>query len=326
MGARGREQQHAEPPAAAETRGPRSSPRWQRYVGSYPFLLPNLLGFLAFTLLPVTAAFVLSFTEWGILDHPRWVGLHNFNKLLWFHREAGRAAANDPYFWKYLWNTVFLMFGIPLSIAGSLFSALLLNQRLRGTILFRTLFFLPSIASAVAVTLLWKWIFQDDYGLLNSWLHGVGVVHPPRWLVSTAWAKPAFIIMGLWMTVGGYNMILYLAGLQNIPGELYEAADIDGADWWRKLRYITWPMLSPTTFFIGTMSIIAGFQGGFVAAYMMTGGGPAGATTTIMLYIYQNAFQWFQMGYAAAIACVLFGLIFGFTLLNWRLSQRVVYY
>jgi len=309
---------------ASTTDRPRA--RRRRHLGSYLFLAPNFLGFLAFTLLPVGAAFILSFTEWGLLGHPRYVGLANFSKLLGFHRQGGALTANDPYFWKYLGNTVFLMLGIPLSIAGSLFSALLLNQRLRGVVLFRTLFFLPSICSAVAVTLLWKWIFQEDYGLLNTWLRGVGVADPPRWLVSTAWAKPAFIIMGLWTAVGGYNMILYLAGLQNIPAELYEAAAMDGANWWQRLRHVTWPLLAPTTFFITTMSIIAGFQGGFVAAYMMTGGGPAGATTTIMLYIYQNAFQWFQMGYAAAIACILFALIFGFTLLNWRLSQRVVYY
>lgn len=302
------------------------SPRWRRYAGSYLFLLPNFLGFLAFTLLPVAVAFALSFTEWGVLDQPRFVGLGNFDKLVWFHREDGGLAANDPYFWKYLWNTVFLMFGIPLSVVGSLFCALLLNQRLRGVVFFRTLFFLPAICSAVAVTLLWKWIFQDDYGLLNTWLRVVGFTDPPRWLVSTTWAKPAFIIMGLWTTIGGYNCVLYLAGLQNIPTEIYEAAEMDGANAWQKLRCVTWPMLAPTTFFIVTMAIIAGFQGGFIAAYMMTNGGPAGATTTIILYIYRNAFQWFQMGYAAAIACVLFGLIFGFTLINWRLSQRAVTY
>jgi len=299
--------------------------RWRRYLGCYAFLVPNSLGFLAFTLLPVAAAFALSFTEWEILTQPRFVGLHNYDKLLWFHRAGGRLAANDPYFWRYLWNTVFLMFGIPLSVLGSLLCALLLNQRLRGIVFFRTLFFLPAIGSAVAIALLWKWILQEDYGLLNTWLRHLGVTHPPGWLVTTAWAKPAFIIMALWMTVGGYNCVLYLAGLQNIPGELYEAADMDGANWWHKLRYVTWPLLSSTTFFIVTMAIISGFQGGFIAAYMMTGGGPAGATTTIMLYIYQNAFQWFQMGYAAAIACALFVFIFGFTLLNWRLSQRVVY-
>ena len=300
--------------------------RWRRYLGSYAFLAPNFLGFLVFTLLPVAAAFVLSFTEWDILNRPRFLGLHNFDQLLLFRREGSRLVANDPYFWKYLWNTVFLMFGIPLSVLGSLLCALLLNQRLRGVVFFRTLFFLPAICSAVAVTLLWKWIFQEDYGLLNTWLRDIGIAHPPRWLVTTAWAKPAFIIMTLWMTIGGYNCVLYLAGLQNIPTELYEAADMDGANAWHKLRYVTWPLLSPTTFFIVTMAIISGFQGGFIAAYMMTGGGPAGATTTIMLYIYQNAFQWFQMGYAAAIACVLFALIFGFTLLNWRLSQRMVHY
>jgi len=319
-------EQDRRPQASAKASTPRPRRGWRRYLGCYAFLVPNFLGFLAFTLLPIVTAFGLSLTDWQIIGRPHFIGLQNFHKLLWFHHQGARLTANDPDFWKYLWNTVFLMFGIPLSVLGSLFCALLLNQRLRGVVLFRTLFFMPAVASAVAVALLWKWIFQEDYGLLNTWLRGIGIIHPPRWLVTTAWAKPAFIIMSLWMTIGGYNCVLYLAGLQNIPGELYEAADVDGANWWHKLRYVTWPMLSPTTFFIVTMAIISGFQGGFIAAYMMTGGGPAGATTTIMLYIYQHAFQWFDMGYAAAIACALFALIFGFTLLNWRLSQRVMSY
>lgn len=311
---------------------------------AYIFLLPNILGFLTFTFLPILASFALSFVNWGIIGPaPKWVGLKNYIELLGFHREGGKLVANDPNFWYYVGNTLFLMMAIPIGIIFSLFLALLLNQKLRGIVWFRTIFFLPSICSGVAVCLLWRWIYQPDFGLLNSfltrlkvpWLFSQPSLHPgwlkivpnpPAWLMDPAWAKPAIMIMGLWAGLGGYNCLLYLAGLQNIPVELYEAAEIDGASWWHKLWHITWPMLSPTTFFILVMSLIGGFQGGFMAAYMMTQGGPAGSTTTIMYYIYNNAFVWFYMGKAAAIAWILFLFIFALTILNWKIGQKVVHY
>jgi multiple sugar transport system permease protein len=293
---------------------------------AFLFLLPNAAGFLALTFFPVLAAFALSLTRWQITGTPSYVGATNFAAILGFHREGHRLAASDPEFWRYLYNTVFLMAGIPIGMVLSLLLALLLNQRLKGVVFFRTLFFLPQVCSAVAVALLWKWILEPDVGLLNSGLRSFGIANPPAWLLSTQWAKPAFIMMALWMTVGGYNCVLYLAGLQGIPAELYEAADIDGAGAWRKLRHITWPMLSPTTFFILVISLIAGFQGGFIAAFMMTDGGPAGATTTLMFYIYQRAFRWFEMGYASALAVILFLLVFGLTLINWHAGKRVVHY
>jgi multiple sugar transport system permease protein len=298
------------------------------------------VGFLVFTFLPVLACIGLSLTDYRLApissladlgERIRFVGLDNFSRLLGWHREAGRAVANDPEFWRYLGNTLFLMLGIPLSIAGSLLLALLLNQRLRGITIFRTIYFLPTVSSAVAVCIVWKWIVHqqpNEVGLLNSVLMTAGVSRPPDWLGTMVWAKPAFIIMTLWATVGGYNCVLYLAGLQGIPQELYEAADLDGAGSWARLRHITWPLLSPTTFFVVTMSIIAGLQGSFLftAAFLMTNGGPAGATTTLMLYIYNYAISWHQLGYAAAIACVLFTLVFAFTILNWRYGQRLVHY
>jgi len=180
----------------------------------------------------------------------------------------------------------------------------------------------PTICHPVAVCLLWRWIYNAEYGLLNGFLYRLGVHDAPAWLNDPHWAKPALIIMTLWAAVGGYNCILYLAGLQNIPLELYEAAEMDGAGWWHRLRYITWPMLAPTTFFIFVMSVIAGFQGSFTQVYILTKGGPAGATTTLIYYIYQNAFNWFKMGYAAAIAWILFVVIFTATMLNWRLGNR----
>jgi multiple sugar transport system permease protein len=306
----------------------RARSRWKSLdlASCFAFLAPNFVGFLAFTLFPLLACLALSFTRWNLAGRPTFIGFENFVSLLGFHREGERLAANDAQFYRYLWNTVYLMGGLPISIIFSLLFALLLNQRLRGVVFFRTLFFLPAVCSAVATALLWKWIFEPDFGLLNSFLRAAGVGAPPAWLADPAWAKPALIIMAVWMTAGGTNCVLYLAGLQGIPQEYYEAAELDGAGWWSKLRHITWPMLSPTTFFIVVMSVIAGFQGGFIAAFMMTDGGPAGATTTIMFYIYQRAFRWFEMGYASAVAVFLFALILGLTLLNWRIGQRLVHY
>lgn len=293
------------------------------------FLLPNGLGFLLFTFLPILACLALAFFEWdGVrpMSQARWVGLGNFIRAVGFHHEAGRLAANDPNFWEYLGNTLFLMMVLPVSMAGSLALALALNQKLRGTVALRTVFFLPTICPLVATSLVWRWVLNSDAGLLNSALGHLGISNPPAWLDSTAWAKPGIMIMSLWIAVGGYNCILYLAGLQSIPEELYEAAEMDGANWWRKLRHITWPGLRPTTFFIFTMGLIAGFQGGFTQAYLMTSGGPGGATTTITYYIYNNAFAWSRMGYAAAVAWLLFLLVFGATLLNWRLGGKLEEY
>jgi len=320
--------------------GPSRSRARRDWLQALPFLLPNLLGFLVFTFLPILACFGLSLTNYELApvstlrelrEQVHFVGLGNFVHLLGWQREAGRIVASDAEFWRYLGNTLFLMLGIPLSIAGSLLLALLLNQRLRGITLFRSIYFLPTVSSAVAVVIVWKWILHqqpNEIGLLNGLLMSLGVGRPPDWLGSLAWAKPAFIIMTIWLGVGGYNCVLYLAGLQGIPEELYEAAALDGAGAWARLRHITWPMLSPTTFFVVTMSIIAGFQGSFLftAAFMMTGGGPAGATTTLMLYIYNYAISWHQLGYATAVACVLFLLVFSFTLINWRFGQRLVHY
>jgi len=249
----------------------------------------------------------------------------NFRDLLgWFHDEDGLHAA-DPRFWKYLWNTVFLMMAIPVQMGASLFLALVLNQRIRGRVLFRAIFYLPTVCAGVGLMLLWMWIYNPDFGLINAILHRLGLPGPP-WLKGYHWAKPSIMIMNVWGGMGGTAMILYLAGLQNIPPALYEAARIDGAGPWQRFRYITLPMLAPTTFFIFITSVIGGFQGGFDAAYVMTRGGPDGATTTINYYIFNHAFQWFNMGYAAAIAVVLFFLVFIVTLINWKYGGRKVHY
>lgn len=292
-------------------------------IAGYGFLFPNFIGFLLFTSLPVLASLALSFMSVDLISSPKifkLVGFKNFVQMF-----------ADPYFWKYCWNTVVLMAAIPFSIGGSLIMALALNQKLKGIVIFRTIYFLPTICSGVAIYVLWRLIYNSDFGVLNTLIMKFGqLIHiplkGPNWLTDEVWAKPALIIMSVWQMVGGYNMILYLAALQGVPRDLYEAAEIDGANSWQKFWAVTWPQISPTTFFIATMSIIGGFQGGFDQAYVMTGGGPAGSTTTIIYYIFNNAFQWQQMGYAAAISWFLFLVILFITILKWKVFGKLVHY
>ncbi len=282
-------------------------------IAGYLFLLPNFLGFLFFTSIPVLASLVLAFMKWDLLSKPEFVGMSNFVKLF-----------SDVLFWKYTGNTFFLMIGIPLQIFGSLLIAIALNQKIKGIKFFRTIFFMPSICAGVAICILWMWLYNSNFGLINFILAKIGIAGPD-WLTSLAWAKPALILMAFWTAIGGYNMILYLAGLQGISPQLYEAAEIDGASGWQKFWNITWPMLSPTTFFILIMAIIGGLQGGFETAYVMTGGGPDGSTTTISYYLYNNAYSWFNMGYAAAIAWFLFMMVFVMTIFNWKFGGKLAH-
>lgn len=285
------------------------------------FLLPNALGFSFFTLFPVAAAVALSLFDWNLFTEPRFVGLANFADLLGFRNTPEGWAPNDPRFWKFTGNTLFLMLGIPVNVAASLGLALLLRRGGRLQVTFRTLYFLPSICTGIGIYVMWQWLLNPDSGALNKILAVVGIAGP-GWLKSYEWAKPGLMLMGLWSAAGGTNMVLYLAGLQNVPPELEEAAALDGAGAWGRFRHVVWPCLRPTTFFILTMGLIHGFQGGFDAAYVMTRGGPDGSTTTVSYYIFQHAFRWFHMGYAAAIAVVLLGVIFVATALNWRWGSR----
>lgn len=287
------------------------------------FLVPNLAGFALFTAWPVLAALLLSFTSWDLLTPPKFTGLDNYGELLGFRFTPDGLQANDPRFWKYLGNTIFLMLSLPINVGASLFLAILLNQKIRGTYFYRLLFFLPSILSGVAIFYLWRWMYNPDYGLVNQVIAIFGV-EGPRWLTDPLWAKPALMLMGCWLGAGGTSMVLYLAALQNVPLELYEAAQIDGANGWQRFLKITWPSVAPVTFFIVTMGLIHGFQSGFEAAYIMTGGGPFGATTTIGYYIYNMAYVHFEMGYAATIACVLFVIVLAVTLFNWRHGKENV--
>lgn len=377
------------------------------------FLTPNMLGFLTFVAFPVVFSLAMALTDWTFQrgGSIQFVGPRNFADLF-----------KDDLFWFYLYNTVFLMIAIPVSIAGSLFLAVLLCQRLRGIVFFRTLFYLPHFVSGVALLVLWKHLYNPEFGPINTvlrpilggiarvartwpswlvkafgllliivaatcflgamglvvrWCVGMvrsrrrahpgrrwpviesvlvgamifvvaafffgalaGIVYvagdwitslpeavrgrplePPQWLQSIAWAKPAIMIMGVWTAIGGGNMLLYIAGISNVPRELYEAAQIDGAGPWARFRYVTWPQLRPTTFFIVVMSLIGGLQGGFEQARVLTQGGPAGSTTTLSYYIYTKGFEAREMGYASAVAWVLFAMIFAMTALNWRYGR-----
>ena len=295
--------------------------RFFRAVTPWLYLAPNLSGFLIFTAIPVGMAFLLSVFRWDVFHAPVFVGLDNFRNLLLFHHASGTWEPNDPEFYQYLGNTLFLMLGIPANMLVSLLIACLLNHALKGISIFRTLFYLPTICGGVGMFLLWGYIFSPETGILNQILGWCGI-EGPDWLTDYYWAKPALMLMNLWGAMGSTNMLLYLAGLQGIPQELYEAAEVDGANRFQRFWKITVPMLAPTNFFIFTMSVIGGFQGGFDAAYVMTGGGPAGATTTLSYYIYNHAFVYFNMGYAAAIALVLSVLVFLITALNWKFGRR----
>lgn len=293
----------------------RSANERREIMAAYGFLTPNLIGFLIFTFLPVFAALLLSFTEWDLLRPIQWVGLSNYIRMF----------TNDPTFIKVLKNTLlFVAVTVPARIVLALAVALALNQKLFGTTFFRTAFFMPVVSSSVAVALVWQWIFHADFGPLNNILWILGVASPPRWLTSTQWALPALMIVSIWQGIG-MNMVIFLAGLQGIPAQLYEAAKIDGATSWKSFWKITLPMLSPTTFLVLVMTTISSFQI-FDLAVIMTEGGPANATNTIVYHIYRNAFQFFRMGYAAAIAWFLFIVIFAITLFQFRNQKNWVNY
>ena len=295
--------------------------RWRAWLrrdhetlAAYLFLGPNIVGFLAFTAIPVVAALVLSFYDWDLLLGREWVGFANFRELF----------TEDDVFRDALYNTFYFSIAtVSLSVVIGLAIALLVNQSLRFMVVFRSIFLLPYVTLTVALALVWKWLYLPDVGLINNVLRAVGL-DGPTWLTSERWAMPALIIMTVWKTFG-YNMVLFLAGLQNVPEHLYDAAKVDGANAWQRFRDVTLPMLSPTTFFVVVISIIGTFQV-FDQALAMTDGGPGTATTPLVMYIYQVGFRSFHMGYAAAIAWVLFAIVFFFTLIQFWFQRRWVSY
>jgi multiple sugar transport system permease protein len=274
-------------------------------------LMPSLLGVGIFTLIPVLTSFGLSFAQWNLLSPPRWIGLSNYSALL-----------AEPLFWKVLGNTFVyafcvVLFEVPLALA----LAIALNHPGWMVKILRTVFFLPVVTSVIAIALVWNWIYDPQYGLLNAALHLLGI-KPVAWLFSTQWALPALILMGIWKNVG-YSMVIFLAGLQNIPDELYEAAALDGAGRWQQFLNVTLPMISPTLFFVMTMSTITAFQV-FDSVYMMTQGGPENSTQVAVYWLYQNAFEFFQVGRASAMAYVLFAIILTLTLIQWSVRKKWV--
>ena len=313
--------------------------RHREWLAAVGFLAPNFIGFLVFMAGPLVFSLAVSFTNWNLQRTIpfRFIWLDNYIELM-----------QDKSFWLYFLNTVYLMLGMPIAIAGSLALALLLNQKLRGMTAYRTFFYLPTFTAGVALFILWKALYNPNFGPINATIDAVlrllhldDNVSSPEWLQSTKnlaglhveevtltakqWgigAKDALIMMGIWIAIGGNNMLLYLAALTNVPKELIEAAHIDGAGRWATFRYVTWPQLAPTTFFIVVMSFIGAFQGGFEQARVMTGGGPACTTTTLSYYIYTKAFEVFQIGYASAISWILFAVIFGVTLMNWKFGSQ----
>lgn len=286
----------------------------QEMIEGWLFASPFILGFLLWTAYPMILSAFLSFTEWDVLTPAKWNGVTNYVKLL----------TDDKLFWLSLYNTAFLTFiGVPIGMVAALATAMSLNVKTPFTTLYRTLFFLPSQIPGVANAVLWALIFNAQFGILNQLLSPLGI-EPVNWLFNQHTVKPALIFMGLW-GVGG-SMMIYLAGLQGIPKELYEAAEIDGANLWRRMRHVTLPLLTPVIFFSLIMGIIGSFQGGFTSVYVMTNGGPANYSLVTMLYIYRQAFNYMHMGYASAFAWMLFFIILIFTAIQFKMADRWVFY
>lgn len=278
------------------------------------FTSPWIIGFLAFRVYPFFASLYYSFTFYPILDRPKWVGLDNYINLF-----------DDPRFLTSLYNTSYYALGaVPLATVVGIGLAMLLNTKVRGLSFFRTIYFLPSITPVVATAIVWLWMFDPINGVINYMLDLVGI-HGPGWMGSPQWSKPALILMSMW-GVGG-AVVIYLASLQDVPRELLEAAELDGANSGQKIRHVTLPMISPVILFNVITGIIGAFQY-FTEAFVMTGGtgSPADSTLMMSIYLYQSAFQYFKIGYASAQAWMLFLIVIAFTVVLFRVSGRLVYY
>lgn len=290
----------------------RSHLRRQEVLVAYLFVLPWIIGFLVFTAGPILASFALSFTHYKIITPATVVGLDNYTAMI-----------RDRNFWQSLRVTTIYTFGsVPLNVAVGYLLALMLNQKIKGLSFWRTTFFMPSIVPILAVSYLFAWIFNPNIGLVNGLLRQVGI-YGPQWFSSREWVIPTFIIMSLWGVGGG--MVLYLAALQGVPTALYDAAKADGANAWRRFYHVTLPMTSPVIFFNFLMGLIGSFQV-FASAFFVTSGGPANASLFYVLYLFRNGWEYFRMGYASALAWVLFLIIMGATLVTFKLSGRLVYY
>ena len=291
-------------------------------ISGYLLISPALVFMLVFAIIPIGASFVLSFFRWPIFANPEWNGFRNFVNIFGSQVEDGTRYATDPAFWQALGNNAFYLIQVPLQMVWALALAMLFNRRTRLTYLYRSLVFLPVISAMVAVAVVWRWIYQPTFGILNSFLQIFGI-DGPDWLGDIHWAKPSVILLNLWRN-GGYLMMIYLAALQGVPDSYYQAADMEGASAWQKFTRITFPIISPTHFFLLVMGVIWSFQM-FPQIYVLTRGGPAGYTTSMVFYIYERAFEDFRMGYSSALAMILFVIVMAFTLIQWSLRKRWVY-
>lgn len=282
----------------------------------YLFLAPWLIGFFFLFFGPGLASIYFSFTEYSVITPARPIGLDNYTRMF----------TQDRQFWPSLQRTIYYAgVSVPLGLIGSLAVAMLLDQKVKGLGVYRTMFFAPSLVPIVASAVLWVWLLNPDFGILNQFLIRIGISDPPAWFGSRRWAIPALILMALWQSVGGTRMIIFLAGLQGIPESLYDASFVDGANAWQRMRHVTLPLLTPTIFFNLVLGIIGALQV-FTAAFVATGGGPGHATLFFGLHIYRQGFDYWNMGYACALAWVFALVIVSLTLLNIRLGERWVFY
>lgn len=278
---------------------------------AYSFILPNLIGFFVFTFIPIIFSLLLSFCEWDSGNPIKFVGLKNFITMF----------TNDSSFWISLKNTLYYtVVTVPVTMAISLFLAILMNKKLKGRVFFRSVLFFPYVASLVAVAVVWMALFNPDRGPVNGILMALGIANPPRWAASTRWAMPTIIGLTVWKGMG-YYMIVYLAALQGVSGDLYEAASLDGANKWQQFLNITWPSVTPTTFFILMMLMVSTFKS-YDTMYITTQGGPGEATKVLAYHIYNSAFVSSKFGYASAVAMVLFAIIMIVTLIQFKGEKK----
>lgn len=290
---------------------PKSKNRLGRYqeIMGYTFIFPCVLLFIIFTGIPIVQALYLSFTRYDILSTSQWVGLENYQRLM-----------NDELFLLTLKNILsYVIMYIPMMITFSLGIAMVLNRKKPGMSVFRTIYYLPGLTSAIGASIVWLWLLNPEYGLVNELLSYIGIAGP-SWLANSSTAMISIVIVTVWQGLGP-NMVIYIAGLQGIPDQLYESALLDGANQWQLFRYITWPGLRPTTFFVFIMSMIGAFQL-FDQAFAMTQGGPGNATTTPVYLIYNTGFSELRMGYASAMAFVLFLIILTLSMINMRINKE----
>ncbi len=287
----------------------------RKQLVAYSFILPNLLGFFIFTFVPIVFSLLLSFCEWNSGGDIKFVGLDNFIQMF----------TRDKSFWISLKNTIYYtVVTVPVTLGLALFLAILMNKPLKGRVFFRSVLFFPYVASLVAIAVVWMALFNPDRGPINSILMAIGIQNPPRWAASTTWAMPTIIGLTVWKGMG-YYMVVYLAALQGVSRDLYEAASLDGANKWQQFTNITWPCVTPTTFYILMMLVVATFKS-YDIMYITTQGGPGEATKVLAYHIYNTAFVSSKFGYASAIAMVLLAIIIVITLTQFKFEKKFTSY